>query len=254
MSRLVAPIFASEKGHGKEDLLERALLEKIASGTWAVGDRLPAERVLAADFNVSRNTLRGALRRLEARGLIISRQGSGYYLRSVCPLDGDAAAADESYERIMARLEAAYLFLPGVVALAAKDMTDADLENLEQCTVELSRAIFREDIGEFKKQARLFFRIIAEGTGNPIIEEVVSSFCASSSLMFPGFFSFGEAQQKKLFADYVLIYNALKNHDADLAVAYTKQKVINTCTAFSELEGVPMPRSLQQAERLTPRG
>ncbi len=248
MSKLVAPIFQTERDPSKEEQLERLLLEKIAVGTWTVGDRLPPERTLAADFNISRNTLRGALRRLEVKGLIISRQGSGYYLKATCPLNCPTPEADESYERIMARLEAAYLFLPGVVSIAAVNMSTAHLTTLERCTVDLSRAIFRGDISEFKKQARCFFQVIAASTGNPVIEEVVTSFCASSSLMFPGFFSFDEAQQKKLFADYVLIFNALKKRDVTDAVASVKNKVINTCTAFSELKGVRMPRSLEAVD------
>jgi len=247
MNELVTPILGVEPGASKEELLESLLFGKIAKGLWAVGDRLPPERTLASDFNVSRSTLRGALRRLEAKGLLVSRQGSGYYLKSTYLLNGPTATPlQESDSRIMARLEAAYLFLPGVASIAAVNMTTTHLAELEHCTIALSRAIFKEDIREFKKQARLFFQIIAASTDNPVIEEVVSSFCASSSLMFPGFFSFGEVQQKKLFADYVLIFNALKKRDVSQVEYSVRKKVVNVCLAFADLKQLELPQTIRK--------
>ena len=234
----------------KEEWLEGQLLKRILSNVWATGDRLPNERTLSADFKVSRNTLRGALRRIETKGLIVSKRGSGYYLKSTYLINNsDVSSDEESYERIMARFEAAYLFLPGVVSIATVNMSPKNLAELEECTVNLSRAIFNRDMRDFKKQARSFFQIIAASTQNQIIEEVVSSFCASSSLMFPGFFSFEEKQQQKLFADYVLIFNAINKREIQEAISCTKEKIINTCVAFSELKKIQIPQTIETARR-----
>ncbi|MBP0629160.1 FCD domain-containing protein [Cupriavidus sp. AcVe19-1a] len=55
--------------------METALLD----GTWPPGTRLPAERVLAEQYAVARNTVREAIQRLAARGLLQSRRGAGVY-------------------------------------------------------------------------------------------------------------------------------------------------------------------------------
>ncbi len=53
------------------------LQDNIVSGHYAPGDRLPSEADLCAHFRVSRPTLREALGRLTARGLITARRGAG---------------------------------------------------------------------------------------------------------------------------------------------------------------------------------
>lgn len=57
------------------------LRREITAGTLAIGTRLPPERQLAVRFEVNRGTVRAALARLEAEGLLSVRQGSGYLVR-----------------------------------------------------------------------------------------------------------------------------------------------------------------------------
>jgi len=57
--------------------IEQALREAIVTGQHPVGSLLPAETELCAHFNVSRYTVREALRRLTETGLVARRQGAG---------------------------------------------------------------------------------------------------------------------------------------------------------------------------------
>ena len=56
------------------------IINKITAGELRKGDRLPAERVLAKTFNVSRVTIFGALSDLEKEGIIKKVRGSGSYI------------------------------------------------------------------------------------------------------------------------------------------------------------------------------
>lgn len=52
----------------------------ISSGSLNVGDRLPTERELSLELDISRNSTREAMRMLENMGIIVSRHGSGNYI------------------------------------------------------------------------------------------------------------------------------------------------------------------------------
>jgi len=60
--------------------LKELLVEKIESGEWDPGHQLPPELHLAAEFQVSRATVRQAMQLLAAQGLIERRQGLGTFV------------------------------------------------------------------------------------------------------------------------------------------------------------------------------
>lgn len=62
--------------------LTEILLNQIANGEYAVGDRLPTEEALSRQFDVSRVTVRQALKGLESDGLLARAPGRGTFLKS----------------------------------------------------------------------------------------------------------------------------------------------------------------------------
>jgi len=59
---------------------QRALEVHLLDGSWSAGTRLPAERTLAETLGISRNSLREAIFSLKARGLLVSKRGSGVFV------------------------------------------------------------------------------------------------------------------------------------------------------------------------------
>lgn len=66
-------------------LLARNLIDKIRQGTYAPGSLLPTEAALGEQFNVSRITVRAALRELETQGLITRRARIGTRVNAIPP-------------------------------------------------------------------------------------------------------------------------------------------------------------------------
>lgn len=245
---MVEPIHSEIKNLNQEGKLEAVLVDTIRRGGWSVGERLPAERRLASDLGVSRNTLRGVLKRLEVRGMIDIRQGSGCYLTALEPLAAaEAAAENDSLAELMARFEASFLCLPELVALAARRIDSMAVRTLEGAVTGIGRAIVERDMDDIKVKTRDFFRIIADSTGNPVVTQMVRSLMASASVMFPGFFAFDEAERNRIFGDFVHILRALQKRDPDAARQATRRKIINTASAFSALRKVPLSPVIQAA-------
>ncbi|MFI0350382.1 GntR family transcriptional regulator [Actinomadura sp. 9N407] len=91
------------------------LRQRVRTGTYPAGSRLPSEAALCREFSVTRNTVRRALSSLETERLIRARAAIG---RFVCGPDEEASAEQvrTRYQRIAADLRARIEdgdFLPG---------------------------------------------------------------------------------------------------------------------------------------------
>src|SRR3546814_17320477 len=76
------PTFIMPVGNSKIDQVFRALLNDIHLGKYPVGQKLPSENQLTAEFGVSRNTVRSVLKRLQDAGLISTQRGMGSIVRA----------------------------------------------------------------------------------------------------------------------------------------------------------------------------
>jgi GntR family transcriptional repressor for pyruvate dehydrogenase complex len=107
----------------------------IADGRLKPGDQLPPERVLAETFQVSRTSVREALRALELRGLIEGKQGGGTFVRSVSAddLTRPMTAALLAGKREIADLfELREMIEPAIARKAAERAEPRHLDELER--------------------------------------------------------------------------------------------------------------------------
>lgn len=73
--------------------LYKQLKQQILSGNMVAGQRLPATRELASEYQLSRNTVINAYRQLEVEGYIKPVTGSGYYVENLNPFKIDLPKA-----------------------------------------------------------------------------------------------------------------------------------------------------------------
>ena len=62
------------------DRIVKEIESKVLDTTWAPQTKIPSERLLAVTWAVSRSTIREAIQRLSARGLLVSHHGSGVFV------------------------------------------------------------------------------------------------------------------------------------------------------------------------------
>ena len=130
-----------------DDIVER-LEGMILEGTLRAGERLPAERVLAEQFGVSRPSLREAIQKLVAKGMLISRQGGGNYVVETLgstfsdPLMQLLESNPESQRDL---LEFRHTLEASCAFYAAKRATELDRERLKVAFEALLDCYARED-------------------------------------------------------------------------------------------------------------
>ena len=155
--------------------------KELSNRRLRAGDRLPAERALAQQFGVSRNTLREALRSLENAGLLRLQKGAtgGAFVREST---GDAIVTglrDMFHLGAIAPehlTEARVLIESSVVRVACERATPADIAALKANIAVAEREA--RDKTDFYEQAAThldFHRILARATKNPLMEIVMEA-------------------------------------------------------------------------------
>jgi DNA-binding FadR family transcriptional regulator len=80
-SKLMNDLLIDHKqGHPLSSIIYTKVVEQILQGDFGPSGKLPAENDLAIQFNVSRSTIREALSRLRADGVIESRRKAGTFV------------------------------------------------------------------------------------------------------------------------------------------------------------------------------
>lgn len=151
------------------DMAQNAIREMIASKAYDENGFLPSEGDMAKQVNVSRATIREAVRSMEVRGFVKRIHGKGVQVR-----DDSIGVITRSLEDMMGRdadaqhdlMEVRMLLEPGGAALAAKRRTEEDVEQLQETVAVMEQF---EAMNETYHSADLrFHMLLAKATGNRI--------------------------------------------------------------------------------------
>lgn len=180
--RVLAPVRLSTAG---EHIADR-LVTAIALGEFVPGQRLPAERELAALLEVSRSTVREALQRLQAAGYVITRRGrgGGTFVRT-----GQGPDADEmirrtllpAWDELTELLDFRLLIERTVARAAAERRDEADIKAIREAAAAYERAVDR-DASRLADHA--LHLAIAQATHNKRLAELSASIRREVSLGF----------------------------------------------------------------------
>ena len=115
-----------------EDVSER-IMEMIRSEEYPAGTRLPSEQQLAQRFEVSRNTVRGAIRSLTIFGLLRSINGFGTFVseRANVILEAQALASIMAHpDALLELVQARCVLEPQLAAMAARAASREEIDRL----------------------------------------------------------------------------------------------------------------------------
>ncbi|WP_317627707.1 GntR family transcriptional regulator [Halotalea alkalilenta] len=242
------------------DEIVRELERLVLEGNFVAGERLPAERVLAERFGVSRPTLREAIQRLAAKGLLSSRQGGGTYVSSQLgasfddPLDG---LMSESLEARHDLLEYRHLLEGGCAYYAALRATDLDRERLSAAFARVE-AIYRAPLGEQRDEEAAadvgFHLVIAEVSHNLVLLHSMRSLhgmmTRNTVINIAGMHAQRAETRDRLFEQHRALFEAIRDGQARRARALSGQHIdyVREVLLESEEEALRFARARRRQE------
>lgn len=138
----------------------------------AVGERLPPERELAQQLNVTRTLVREALIMLELEGLIEVRRGAGIYVINDAPVARAAIPSASNDAGPFEMLQARQLLESNIAEFAALQATRDDIVKMRQALALEERELAQATVDQSEDGDRNFHLAIAEATHNSMLVEL----------------------------------------------------------------------------------
>ena len=197
----------------------RRLLDLVRTRNLKPGDMLPPERELATLMQVSRPSVREAVRGLQILGVLKARQGSGIYVSSLEAADllGPLQLLMTLNPRNVGALYEARVLIDGELArMAARGLAEVELARLRQM-LEVQRGLTADPLA-FRVSDMEFHRTIGEASGNPVLERVSHSLYVLG-MEYRRIASETPGVLRQSLADHEAIVAAFASRDANAAVS-----------------------------------
>ena len=208
------------------------LLGLIQSGNLKPGQQLPPERELATILDVSRPSLREALRALSLLGVVKIRQGGGVYVSALDPesllgpIHFFISLDDHNIEDLF---EARIVVESAIAKLAAKKISSEQLTHLRDLVGDEDSLL--DDPQKFIDADVQFHRTIFDAADNSFLIRVATSLhvLGRASREITGYIP---GVLKKSIKDHQKILEALEERDAEKAGAAMERHLRNVRAAY----------------------
>lgn len=215
---------------------------QIICGNWKIGQQIPPEQELMQRFNVSRITVREAVKTLVSKDILEIRRGCGTFVGAIPGMSDDPLGLRfvTGEDVTLSLFEARQVLEPAICRLAALRAEDEEIEMLEQLakdideldeqlqgertTPEIVEAIRAKDIA--------FHTFLCRMSKNPVFERmlpiVIKSVRTSYGLLIP------RIKNAPRVSIHQRICQAVKERDGDKAYALMVEHIGNSRQGFAE--------------------
>jgi GntR family transcriptional repressor for pyruvate dehydrogenase complex len=213
------------------DIVARDLEQRILEGSLKAGDRLPSERTLALDLNISRPSLREAIQKLVAKGLLETKHGGGTVVTNRLQATFSDPWQDmlQTHPLVQAdMLEFRHMLEGEAAKLAAERATDVDLARIDAAYVALEKAYDSDDMTACIDTDVAFHQAIADASHNSLIGHLWGSLMrvihghVSDNLVH---LHASQKQWDQLKAQHKAIWQSVREHACDDAMRVSRDHI-----------------------------
>lgn len=215
--KLFEPIVDADISHS----IARQIKELIRKGKLEPGDRLPSERELTRELQVSRSALREAFHALEATGFVRVLPGKGTFITDPAAagstlesmmwgwLNGGQKALSELFEvRLLLEVEAA--------GLAAERVNGESLQAIKDALRRIAQAAERRNPQEMAEADLNFHRCIFLAANNSLLLTLIDAIAVPLAEMRLAAFQLSGGLPQTV-RNHVLLLEAIQSRDSDQA-------------------------------------
>lgn len=191
------------------------------------GERLPSERKLCETLNVSRSTLRSAIKHLAYNHIVEIKPGSGHFVTQEADYLRKQSRQVSQYEKLSLsniqefenRMEIRIIIEPTIARIAAHTATNQEIKKLQEI-VNRMESYVKASSGVYYQEDNNFHLYLAQITGNNYFIEIVQNYCVQVEHHL---FAFGSIPdwEKESLKQHKKILKAIQNKEekeAELAM------------------------------------
>jgi DNA-binding FadR family transcriptional regulator len=214
--------FAPIRGVASYQQVAEQIKRSIASGKLQVGNQLPSERKLQAQFGVSRVVVQEAMRALSVEGLVETQAGKGHFVayqpsRAISNILAMSLLIEPNTASQLVELLS--ILEKACAALAATRCTEKDLTALESALNQMTE--MPDDSEAFREASYHFYQAIVEGTHNQflllVIQSILALFFVGSDDLEPLFPDVRRIDPRRWVPQHKQILTALRDRDPNAA-------------------------------------
>lgn len=192
--------------------------ELICSKHLEPGDKLPAERILAEKFDVSRRSVRVAILKLESYGILKSMPQSGTFVANIGAIAMNGMIEDIlslGLPNFKSLVETRILLELKAVSLAASRRTEADLLRIKKAfDAHKAKLLSGEDAVQ---EDLLFHLAIAKASGNVTMNQIMIGITPQIIVDFKKYHTDYDDLDELRVNEHAAIYKAIKDQNPTLA-------------------------------------
>jgi len=191
----------------------------VDSGVLQHGSKLPPERELAKMLQVSRPSLREALRALSLLGIITNHPGSGTFISSsssLFPREAFSLLFAINKKIFIDLIEARKAIEGAIAKLAAKNRTKKDLSSLTNALESMKNSLHNPDL--FNKYEIEFHEKIIAASQNVILREIMGKLGLLLRQSREEWIRYTKDLLEELYKKHYLIFKYIKQKDKKRAM------------------------------------
>jgi GntR family transcriptional repressor for pyruvate dehydrogenase complex len=233
--------------------------KRILDGELCIGDRLPTERDLAEQFQVSRTAVREAMKILAQKGLVDMRPGRGTIV-----VDGAREAMENSIGLLMRMksggggssdnlVEVRAILETEIAALAAARVTEKEIATMREAIRVMDESL--DDADAFIAADNSFHEALAQATQNALILTLLNSIVNLLSEQRKQIFAVDGGPQRGQMHHRRILESVIKRDPASARVAMRSHllQVREDVSAATRRDPIPSrPRFIDSPHKNTP--